>query len=79
MPASPAQPPRSKAVLLPFLAIAALTLAFGIFALIRNPMKRTSASTLLVYWASLKTPLEKIAADYSRETGVAVELSLGGS
>jgi molybdate transport system substrate-binding protein len=81
MPASPAQPPRSKPVLLLFFAIVVFTLAFGIVALLRDPVSpRNQANRLLVHCAaSLKTPMEKVAADYLRDTKVAVELSFGGS
>jgi len=81
MAESPAQPPRSKPVLLFFFGIVLLTMTFGIVALLQNPAPpQTGADTLLVYCAaSLKAPMEKIAADYLREAGVAMELSLGGS
>lgn len=80
MPASPAQPPRSKPVLLFFFAIVVFTLTFGIFALLRNPAKRSGTDPLFVYCAaSLKAPMEQITADYARDKGVTVELTFGGS
>lgn len=64
-----------------FLGIVLFTLTFGIVALIKSPVSKPKpAPPLLVFCAaSLKTPLEIIAADYQRATGVRVELSLGGS
>lgn len=66
-------------VLFLFFGIVLFTLTFGIVVLLMNP-DHAGARPLLVYCAaSLKAPMEKIAADYLRETGIAVELSLGGS
>src|SRR3954453_17483656 len=81
MAAADTHAPRSKPVLFLFLGIVAFTLTFGVVALLRGPGTRpTKSPPLLVYVAaSLKAPLEQIAADYQRETGVRVDLSFGGS
>ncbi len=72
---------RSRPVLFWFLAAAGLTLAFGLFSgfqALRSA--RTEGSPLLFHVAaSLKAPAEQIAAAFHRETGMRVELSLGGS
>ncbi len=44
-----------------------------------SPQKNASLPLLIFCAASLKAPIENIAADYFRETGVPVELSFGGS
>ena len=81
-PAPPTAPiPRSKPVLYFFLGIVLFTLTFGVVALIKSPVSNPkTAATLLVYGAAgLKAPLETIAAEYHRATGVRIDLSLGGS
>jgi len=81
MAATKTPTPRSKPVLYLFLGIVAFTLTFGVVAIIRGPRSsQRGPSPLLVYVAaSLKTPLEQIAADYLHETSTRVELSFGGS
>jgi molybdate transport system substrate-binding protein len=72
---------RPKQSLLFIVGIITLVLAAGIVMRSRKPDgKDMTAQPLLAYCAaSLKAPMEKIAADYLRETGVPVELSFGGS
>src|SRR4051812_11386517 len=81
MAAADTHAPRSKPVLFLFLGIVVFTLTFGVVALLRGPNTRSSKSQpLLVYVAaSLKAPMEQIAADYQREAGVQIDLSFGGS
>ena len=81
MPPPATPPPQAKTLLYSFLGIAALTFLFGIVALFKSPVSNPkNAPPLLVFCAaSLKTPVEIIAADYRRATGTRVELSLGGS
>ena len=64
-----------------FLGIAVVTLMFVVLAMLRGPgTDKMNSQPLLVYVAaSLKIPLEQIAADYQRETGVRVDLTFGGS
>lgn len=72
---------KSKPSLLLVLGIFTLLVALGFMARTRMlSAKKKAPPSLLVYCAaSLKAPMEKIAADYFRETGVTVELSFGGS
>lgn len=81
MPVTDTPAPRSKPVLFLFLGIVVLTLTFGVVALLRGPGTGSKElRPLLVYGAaSLKAPLEQIAADYLDATGVRAELSFGGS
>src|ERR1043166_933446 len=81
MPVNNSNVPRSQPVLLFFAAIVAITMTFGVVALLRTPGtgKRKSPALLIHGAASLKIPMEQIAADYLGETGTRVELSFGGS
>ncbi len=81
MPESTHQTPRSKPILYGFMAVAGLTLVLGIIAMLRDSKGRTPGPKVLFVHAaaSLKTPLEKIAADYERETGTRIDLNYGGS
>jgi len=79
MAESPAPVVRSKPILFVFLGVAACTFIFGVVALLL-PVLKPRADALSVYCAaSAKAPMEQIAADYSRATGVPVDLSFGGS
>ena len=71
--------PRFRLSLLILLALAGGASVFAIVALSRKAGAQR-ANVLLVHCAaSLKAPLEAIAVDYRRDTGVRIELSLGGS
>src|SRR6185295_3519130 len=80
---SASQRPTSRAkALLSLAVVLAAALVFGV--LVSGLMRRSAGTRgpapLLVYCAaSLKTPMEKIAADYERASGTRVELSFGGS
>jgi molybdate transport system substrate-binding protein len=78
--------PRSQRVLLVFMAIAALTLVFGLTAMLRwndkvgAAAKKKQPDVLMVYCAAgLRPPVEACAKDYEKETGVRIDLSYGGS
>jgi hypothetical protein len=81
MASSPSTPAAgNRAVLMVFGSIALVTLLFGVFAMFRDPTKRKSSPSLLVYCAaSLKTAVEQAAAELPEGNGVRVELSFGGS
>lgn len=81
MAATKTPTPRSKPVLYWFLGLAALTLAFGVVVMFQEARaNRKKPAPLLMYVAaSLKAPLEQIAAEYLQATGQRVELSSGGS
>jgi molybdate transport system substrate-binding protein len=73
---------RPRAVLWPFMALAGVTLLFGVFVLLRgvSDSKPARAASLVVYCAAgLREPVEAAAKAYEKEFGTRIELSFGGS
>lgn len=76
----PSPNPRSKPVLLAFMAVAGLTVLFGLVAMLRQGGRPDVPRELTVFCAAgLRAPVEAAAKAYEKETGVRVNLSYGGS
>jgi molybdate transport system substrate-binding protein len=78
---TPETPARPLKILLPFIAIAIVTLVFGLVVVLRGlQSKPAAARPLTVYCAAgLRAPVEAVAKQYEKEFGVRVDLSFGGS